>query len=436
MFATTTSLPRRNRKYALVRTIATSLPLILLVTFAVRIAFAWDQERLVPRDLIGSVPFLQETGNIARALALGHGFSDVFRENTGPTAWLTPVYPLMVAGVFRVWGIFTARAFFAVVFLNVIFSTAAGIPIFCAAKKIGGLGVATGAAWLWAIFPNAFIIPFEWVWDTCLSALLAATILWATLRLAESRRPRDWCVYGLLWGFALMTNPALGSLLPFLLGWAALRSELPLRARVHATSLAVMIVVLCCVPWTARNYAVFHRLIPLRSNLPFELWLGNNPIFDQDSRDMMARITAYGQGREYAQLGESAFMQKKWEGAIAFMRTHPALEFRLCSRRFVATWAAVTSPFQQFRLADSLFLRIVLVSNWLVTLGTVAGILVLIAKRSRYALPLIAFPAVFPCVYYLTHASLRLRHPLDPLLLILTAIAVNAALGKILVKAE
>ena len=50
-----------------------------------------------------------------------------------------------------------------------------------------------------------------------------ATLLWATLELAESHRLRDWCAYGLLWGFTLMTNPSLGSLLPFLLGWAAYR---------------------------------------------------------------------------------------------------------------------------------------------------------------------------------------------------------------------
>ena len=53
------------------------------------------------------------------------------------------------------------------------------------------------------------MIPFEWIWDTSLSALLAARLLWATLELADSDRVRDWCGYGLLWGFTLMTNPSL-----------------------------------------------------------------------------------------------------------------------------------------------------------------------------------------------------------------------------------
>lgn len=412
-----------HHKSGRVRVLVTCLPIILILTFAIRIAFAWDQERAVPRNLLGSVAFLQETGNISRALALGQGFSDVFRRGTGPTAWLTPVYPLLVAGIYRVFGIFTARAFFVAAFLNILFSTAAAIPIFYAGKKIGGLGVASAAAWLWAIFPNSFIIPFEWIWDTCLSALLAATIVWATLKLAESERLRDWCGYGLLWGFTLMTNPALGSVLPFLLGWAVLRSRLPVRGRSQMAALAMVIIILCCTPWTVRNYAIFHRFVPLRSNLPFELWLGNNPVFDEDSRDMMARVTAYGQARQYEQLGETAFMHEKWQEAIAFMRTHAALEFRLCGRRFVATWAAMSSPFRQFMLADSLLVRVVLVSNWLVTLGAAAGMIMLIARGSPFAFPLMVWPIVFPLIYYLTHASLRLRHPLDPVLMLLCASA-------------
>ncbi len=36
-----------------------------------------------------------------------------FRTETGPTAWLAPVYPLIVAATFKLFGTFTARAFFA-----------------------------------------------------------------------------------------------------------------------------------------------------------------------------------------------------------------------------------------------------------------------------------------------------------------------------------
>src|SRR6201984_3327145 len=103
----------------------TSLVLILLVAFAARMVFAWDQERKIPDTALSTAPFAQETGNIAYSLTTGKGFSSPFRRETGPTAWLTPVYPLLVAGVFRVFGIFSAASFFAVVALNSLFSSAA-----------------------------------------------------------------------------------------------------------------------------------------------------------------------------------------------------------------------------------------------------------------------------------------------------------------------
>jgi dolichyl-phosphate-mannose-protein mannosyltransferase len=417
-----------NREF---RKAATSLVLIFAVALGSRLAFAWDQERKIPPGVLGIAPFQQETGNIAYSLAVGHGFGSVFRGNTGPTAWLTPVYPLLVAAMFKLFGTFTVQAFFAVVFLNILFSAAACAPIFYVGKRIAGLGVASGAAWLWALFPNAVMIPFEWIWDTSLSALLAPTILWATLELAESPRLSGWCGYGLLWGLTLMTNPALVSLLPLLLGWAVYRSCGKGLSRLSRPALAFGVVVLCCLPWTIRNYVVFHRSIPLRSNLPFELWLGNNDIYDDHSPNTRTRITRYEEVRRYTQLGETAFLQEKWEKATQFIRSHPGLELHLIGKRVVATWTGLESPVRDFLATDSLLIRGVLLCNVFAAAGALLGTVALWRRRTAFAFPSTAFPIVFPCLYYATHTSLRYRYPIDPIVLVLTAVAVQATLAPI-----
>ncbi|MGC2670905.1 MAG: glycosyltransferase family 39 protein [Candidatus Acidiferrum sp.] len=438
-----------------IRKAVTSLALIVIVGMGARIGFAWDQTRKIPAGVLGIVPFQQETGNVAYALARGAGFSDVFRTGTGPTAWLAPVYPLLVVAMFKSFGTFTARAFFACVGLNILFSSAACVPIFYAGKRIWGAGVASGAAWLWALFPNAILMPFEWIWDTSLSALLAATLLWATLELAESERVRDWCGYGLLWGFALMTNPALGALLPFLLGWAAYRGRGEGRMRWKRATLGASVAILCCVPWTIRNYAAFHTLIPLRSNLPFELWLGNNDIFDEHARNGRRAITRTGEARTYTQLGETAYMREKWELAASFMKAHPGLELQLSGRRFADFWMGTESPVKNFRGTDSNLIRGILLASFLTAIGAPLGIFVLWGgqkKRMRrrrelrggaeeekngteekeevnkkIVWPLAVFPLIFPCLYYVTHADLRYRHPIDPVVCLLTAVAVARA---------
>jgi type IV secretory pathway VirB2 component (pilin) len=412
------------------RKAATSLALIVIVAMGARIAFAWNEARKVSPGVLGIVPFQQETGNIAYALAQGRGFSDVFRTNTGPTAWLAPVYPLLVAAMFKCFGLLSARAFFSCVGLNILFSSAACVPVFYAGKKIWGLGVASGAAWLWAIFPNAIMMPFEWIWDTSLSALLAATLLWATLALSKSKRARDWCVYGLLCGVALLTNPALGALLPFLLGWAGwavCRDCDGSRFAWKRAALAACVALLCCAPWTIRNYTVFHRLIPLRSNLPFELWLGNNDIFDEHARNGRRSITRMEEARRYTQLGETAYLQEKWQLATSFIETHPRLELQLTGRKFVAFWTGTKSPFKNFRETDSPLIKTILLSSFLSAAAGVLGMAALWRKRVAVAFPLAVYPIVFPCLYYVTHADLRYRHPIDPVVLLLAAVAVEAA---------
>jgi len=428
--------------------VATSLALIVIVAMGVRVGFAWNEARKIAPGVLGNVPFQQETGNIAYALAQGKGFSNVFRTETGPTAWLAPVYPLIVAATFKLFGTFTARAFFACVALNILFSSAVCVPIFFVGKRVGGLGVAAGAAWLWAIFPSAVMMPFEWIWDTSLSALLAALLLWATLELAESERWLDWGVYGVLWGLALMTNPALGLLLPFLLGWAVFRGRGDSSLRWKRAGLAAGLAIVCCLPWTIRNYVSFHRFIPVRSNLPFELWLGNNDIFDEHARGGRKSITRTEEARRYAQLGETAYMAEKWELATSFIAAHPGLELQLAGRKFVDFWMGTEAPFRNFRETDSWLIRGILVSSFLTAVGALFGIVALwggrkkITQRRRVrragaeiepdrteemtsppVFLLAAFPVVFPCLYYLTHADLRYRHPIDPIVLLLTAAA-------------
>jgi len=406
------------------RKAATSLLLIVVVALATRVGFAWYEERQISAQVLRVVPFQTETGHIAYSIASGKGFSSPFQRDSGPTAWLAPVYPYLLAGIFKLFGIYSLHSFLAALSLNILFSAGACGPIFCTGKRIAGIGVGSAAAWLWALFPNAVIIPFEWIWDTSLSALLVATLLWATLELAESRRVRYWCFYGLLWGFALLTNPAIALLFPELLAWAAYR----IWDRAHAASwlmrpvLAAALALLCCLPWTIRNYVQFHKFIPLRSNFAFELYIGNNENYDNQHRSRPSAITQDREIFRYLHMGETAFMEEEKRKAVAFIVEHPRIELWLISQRFVDFWTGTSTPLAAFREADSLWLRIILLCNDLAPLCAFLGILVLLATKNGYAFPVVAIPILFPLLYYVTHTSLRYRHPIDPVVLLLAAI--------------
>ena len=407
----------------------TSVWVIATAAVATRAAFAWDQQRKIPHQALATVPFDQETGNIALALSQGNGFGNLFRKPTGPTAWLAPVYPLLLFVVFRIFGAMTVASFFVAVLLNVLFSAAATFPLFGVARRLGGLGMAAATGWAWVFLPAGVLMPFEWIWDTSLSVLLVAGLVWLTVRIAESAGVSEWIAFGLLWALALLTNPAIGVGLP-LLGWALVGARRSAHVSWARPALAVAAIILFCLPWTVRNYRQFHRVIPVRSSLPFELWIGNNDIFDPRAVHGIQRITRYEETHRYSELGENGYLQEKREKALAFIRQNPTLFLRLTLRRIVATWAGSEHPYDDFLQTDSTLARVVLVLNLVLTLGTMAGLILLFARKNAFAFPVAVFPLFFPVIYYLTHTSLRYRHPIDPLLVLLTVFAVASCFNR------
>jgi 4-amino-4-deoxy-L-arabinose transferase-like glycosyltransferase len=406
------------------RAIATSLPIILLVALGLRAAYTVSETQKISPQVLRAVPFLYEPGNIAYSIAVGHGFGSPFRADTGPTAWTAPVYPYIVAGFFEVFGTYSYNSFLAAISLNMLCSALACVPLYYAGKRIGGPGLGAGAAWLWAIFPNAIIIPFQWIWDTSISTLLAAAILWATLALDDSRRARDWLAYGLLWGLTLMTNPTLSSLLPFLLAWLAYRASKEHREWLRGMATCVGVIILCCLPWTIRNYIVFHAFVPTRSALGMQLWIGNNEHYSDRWAVWKDPLDNQDERNKYVAMGEIAYMAEKRNEAIRFILTHPRREAHMISRRFVSTWTGSATPVHDFLEDHSFVVRLVFLSNLLAAIGSLAGIVILWRKKSVYAFPVSVFPIVFPVAEYFAQALLRYRHPIDPMVMLLTAIAI------------
>jgi len=84
-------------------------------------------------------------------------------------------------------------------------------------------------------------------------------------------------------------------------------------------------------------------------------------------------------------------------------------------------------PVQDFEIADSAWLKAIFLVNFLTALGSAIGVMTLLLRRSSFAVPLGVFAVFVPIVYYITHASLRYRHPIDPVVALLTALAIMRA---------
>src|SRR5437660_2556807 len=200
--------------------IRTSLSWMVVIAFTLRVGAIVVMHSYRFRAAEANFGFGWEMGRIARAIAAGEGFSNPFHAVTGPTAWEPPLYPYLIAAVFKVFGIYSKASAFVLLTLNSLFSALTCIPIFLIAKRCFGEKVAVGSAWTWVLLPYVIYWCTHWVWETSLSALLIATIFWLALTLPERGGFRPWAAFGALWGVAALNSPVLLGFLPASGLWA------------------------------------------------------------------------------------------------------------------------------------------------------------------------------------------------------------------------
>lgn len=319
---------------------------IVLFAYTARMAVFFYMSHMghaTPNPVRAFLPYGFELGLVARSIAAGHGFSSPLRfGDTGPTAWFTPIYPYLTAGVFKLWGIFSDESRLILETLNCAFGALTVIPIYGIARRVFGKSVAVGAAWAWVFLPASFFFAITWIWDTALAALFLALIFWATLAVREAKSIWPWAGYGALWVTGVLINPSLLSLFPFLAGWALWQSDRGSSSRVKFSAAMLLVFAIGLVPWTIRNYRVFGKFIPLRSNFGLELWLGNNPNVPDTWSPWLHPDDDPAEWAKYKRMGEIAFMAAKEHEAFVFMRTHPGDTLNFIFRRFMETWLAVT----------------------------------------------------------------------------------------------
>jgi 4-amino-4-deoxy-L-arabinose transferase-like glycosyltransferase len=409
--------PEENRGGELARQpLHHSILFIVLIALLLRLAVitVGHTYRITPRR--DHFQYGWEMGRLARSIAEGQGFSSPTDLPTGPSAWAAPLYPYILAGVFRLFGVYSPLSAWMILAFNSIFAALTCFTLYRIAERIYGIGVARATAWTWAVFPYAIYWPVRVVWETSLTTFLLSLALLLTLRMAdEPPRPRMWILFGLLWGVIALTNTAVMSMLPFCLLW--LLYQLPRKPQQFiGAALCILTAALVVSPWLVRNYQVFGRFIFLRDNLPLEMYEANN---DQ-SAGLWTRNEHPGNNpeamRRFQELGELGFMAEKRQEVRQFIREHPGRFLWFTIERAVYFWIA---PPQATILAGY-DLMISRHTNFL--LGAVfafAGLWLTIRNRIRGAFLLACFLLIYPLPYYLVMPFVRYKHPIEPEMIML-----------------
>lgn len=260
-------------------------------------------------------PFAEEN-NIAVHLVLGHGFRSPLNLSASapPSAWSAPIYPLIIATAYRLYGIRTPAAVTLLMLVNAACFGAAAAAIYALGRnRFHAHAPGLLAALLFAAHP-LFLFYAADFWDGMLSL---AMFLWVTvgaLRIgaaaARDRRITRTQAVGLgtAMGLLLLTNSSYAVTYPIILALAFPRGIVGRRWGSAALTLAVCLIVI--TPWTIRNVHAFGRLFFVRTGFGLQLWLGNEPVSKGWLDAATYRLHPYGNAAEQQALfalGEPAY---------------------------------------------------------------------------------------------------------------------------------
>ena len=392
--------------------IATSPLTIVLVAFSLRVAaILADGTYQAPVRMRGWF-FAAEMGKIAGLIASGHGFTSPFSGYMGPSAWIGPVYPLLLAGVFKVFGLYTSASAFAILTLNCVFGALTSLTIYLISSAVFGGTVAIAAAWTWAVLPYAIFWPSHVIWETSLSAFLLSALVLLTIRMQGSERMRSWLALGTLAGIAALTNAATLSFLPVSAAWLCWRLRRPPALAFSRVALLALAFAATVSPWVVRNYLVFGQFVFPRSDFGEELLAGNHP-----GSNGLYWVKKPWDDSEMQRLGEIRYMAERRRRALQFIRDHPGQFALFTLKRIAYFWCDIPqigliAPHFGIGARHGLYFAFAFTAFW--------GLAVAIRRGREEAFLFLGLFLLYPLIYYITHCNPRYQHPITPEMLILS----------------
>jgi predicted RNA-binding Zn-ribbon protein involved in translation (DUF1610 family) len=247
--------------------------------------------------------------NIARAMVAGKGFANPFHEDTGPTAWMPPILPTVLAGLLWACDNDIDAVMAVCLFMQGSVLIGTGFLVLALAwQTTARLGILAAAAFFACALVSDFHMWFQQTHDTSL-VLLALDVVIAGF--AWGRPLQGWksaACWGLVGGTCAMISPIVA------LTWGVLSLALMIRERAwRSMAVAVVCAAVTLSPWIVRNYLVFGRLIPVKSNAAYELYQSQCRQKDGLLQDFNGHpyISSGPERKLYKTLGEMEFIDQK-----------------------------------------------------------------------------------------------------------------------------
>lgn len=392
-----------------------------VVALALRLAFVLAYGRTQTLNLgVGGIGFpFSDTffySWVGSALSMGDGFT--FLGHT--TAHWPPGYPVLLAGVYWVFGADTAHALYANAVLGAL-----TVPLaYLIGLRALGRPAAIAAAAALAVMPGQILIG-----DVALAESFYTFQLLGFLALAITleRRPRTFVVLGVVAGLAALTRGE-GFLFPLIvLGLWGARGAMRRAWRDTAIVAAVMVVTVA--PWTIRNAIVVHGFVPVATNASATLWSGHNARANGGpTYHSPAQLAAL------SKLSEVDASSRTRDDAIHWAIHHPLRELELIPLKLKAlaqgdseivwTWIDATGAEPLAGGTRAVVVRLADAASYALLAALLVTVVVF--GRSLWRVPamramLVFLAAAIPLYGLIYYGNVRYRIPLEPFMLLVVS---------------
>lgn len=368
----------------------------------------------------GKEKYGHRAGEIGSAIASGQGFSWSEDSNYVPenairkTSWEAPVYPLIFAATFKIFGIYSKSSALVLFFFQILLSALCCFLIFLIGKRVFNEWAGLIGATIFAIYPAGIHYGIQKIQTTYLIVVLLLLFILQIHELLKTPTIKQSILTGVTFGISILTDPTLIAFFPLALVCLLIKGCGELKVRVINVVFVLLAMYVTNLPWQIRNYAVFGEFFFIKSNFTRELFMGNY-------RDRTARLE---ERKLMTTLDEGKRSKLYLNKAINAILSNPKRLINKTKKRFVWYWTAAARKHKYGNTATNITEKVTALSYYFVLIFFVIGIYLSVRKRKKIQLLLLAI-ILLPIPYYLTwFTRFRYRFPVEVIMIIIASFTV------------
>jgi 4-amino-4-deoxy-L-arabinose transferase-like glycosyltransferase len=400
------------------------LAAIAVVAFGVRV---WYVLTLARRNPTGGDPFYYHVQ--ANLLADGHGFSEPFTfALTGrlrPTAFHPPLFSLVLS----VASWFGGTSFFAHKIVASVAGTGTVVVVGLIGRTVAGRRTGLLAAALAAVYPNLWVVDGILMPES-LYGLVIAVVIYLSYRYRDSPRAPLALGAGAAIGAATLVRGEAILLVPLLALPLALSARRGWRPRLRHLALMVLAVALVIAPWAVRNLVRLDAPVVLSVN-------GDEVIGIANCRETYyGELTGFWALRCYQPMpaGDevergAAYRRRGVRYALGHLGRLPYVLLVREGRMWDLYRPRENVSFGIIEGRDRNVTRIGQRVHWVAVPVAAVGLVVL-RRRRRPTIPLVAQLVAVMVTALLAYGAVRFRVPADIVLVVLVAVVGDAAIAR------